>query len=185
LEYLHISGVIHGDLRGVCTLSTLGCAIYADFSFLGAESNILISDDHEACIADFGLSKYLDQSPTSTVNRGNIRWLAPELLDQEFPRGDLTPYNEATDIYSLAMTTIEIYTSSSPFHHLRYDANVEVALSDEGRPSRPEAGEVSDGIDDFVWDIIQECWAQEPRHRPSACDVRQRLEARRAPQTIY
>ncbi|KAF9511982.1 hypothetical protein BS47DRAFT_1394668 [Hydnum rufescens UP504] len=36
---------------------------------------------------DFGLSKYLDQSPTSTANRGSIRWLAPESLEKEIPRG--------------------------------------------------------------------------------------------------
>ncbi|KAF9511984.1 hypothetical protein BS47DRAFT_1318665 [Hydnum rufescens UP504] len=114
LEYLHQSGVIHGDLRG---------------------ANILISNDHEVWIADFGLSKHLDQSPTSTVNRGNVRWMAPELLEQEIPRGDLTPYTEATDIYSFAMTTIEIYTGLPPFPHLRHD--VAAACHAEGDQAVP------------------------------------------------
>ncbi|KAF9511980.1 hypothetical protein BS47DRAFT_1346143 [Hydnum rufescens UP504] len=154
LEYLHASGVIHGDLRG---------------------ANVLISDNHKILITDFGLSKYLDQSPTSTVNRGNIRWMAPELLEQEIPRGDLTPYTEATDIYSFAMTTIEIYTGSWPFPHLRH--NVEAALPGQGRPGRPGADGISHCIDDTLWDIIQECWAEEPARRPSARDAMERLEA--------
>ncbi|KAF9511983.1 hypothetical protein BS47DRAFT_1383234 [Hydnum rufescens UP504] len=156
LEYLHQSGVIHGDLRG---------------------ANILISDDHEVWIADFGLSKHLDQSPTSTVNRGNVRWMAPELLEQEIPRGDLTPYTEATDIYSFAMTTIEIYTGLPPFPHLRH--NVEVGLLCRGRPGRPGADGVSHCIDDKVWGIIQECWVEEPTRRLSARDAKERLEAHR------
>jgi serine/threonine protein kinase len=143
------------------------------------QSNILISDEHEACITDFGLSKYLDQSPTSTVNRGNIRWIAPELLRQELTRGDLTPYNEATDIFSLAMTAIEIYTGSPPFYHIRQDYAVVATLSDGGRPNRPVAKGDSHGMDDCLWGITEECWAQEPRRRPSASDFKQRLEARR------
>ena len=103
--------------------------------------------------------------------------MAPELLDLELSRGDLTPYNEATDIYSLAMTIIEIYTSSSPFHQQRHDYDVEVALSVQARPSRPDVVGDLHGIDDYLWDIIQECWAQEPSHRPSASDVKQRLDA--------
>jgi len=156
LEYLHQSGVIHGDLRG---------------------ANILISDDHKVWIADFGLSKYLEQSPTSTVNRGNVRWMAPELLEHEIPRGDLTPYTEATDIYSFAMTTIEIYTGLPPFPHLRHD--VEAALSRRGRPDRPVENGFSHCIDDEVWDIIQECWVEEPTGRLSARDAKERLEVHR------
>jgi len=156
LEYLHDQGVIHGDLRG---------------------ANILISDDHQVWIADFGLSKYLDQSPTSTVNRGNFRWMAPELLEQEIPRGDFSPYTEATDMYSFAMTTIEIYTGSPPFLHLRYD--VQAALPGQGRPERPDGDGISHCMDDCLWDIIQECWVEEPTHRLSARKAKQRLGAHR------
>jgi Protein tyrosine and serine/threonine kinase len=111
------------------------------------------------------------------VNRGNIRWMAPELLEQEIPRGDLTPYTEATDIYSFTMTTIEIYTGSCPFPHLRH--NVEAALPGQGRPGRRSADGISHCIDDTLWDIIQECWVEDPARRLSARDAKERLEVHR------
>jgi serine/threonine protein kinase len=103
--------------------------------------------------------------------------MAPELLEKEISRGDLTPYTEATDVYSFAMTTIEIYTGLSPFSHLRH--NVEPALSWRERPGRPGLDDVSHGIDDNMWDIIQECWVEEPTHRLSAREAKQRLEVHR------
>ncbi|KAF9510414.1 hypothetical protein BS47DRAFT_65908 [Hydnum rufescens UP504] len=151
LEYLHEQGVIHGDLRG---------------------ANILISDDREVWIADFGLSKYLDQSPTSTQNRGNFWWMAPELLQQEISRGDLTPYTKATDIYSFAMTTTEIYTGSPPFPHPRPPVQGQ-------RPGRPGGDGISHCIGDGLWDIIRDCWVEEPTQRLSARDAKQRLEVYR------
>jgi serine/threonine protein kinase len=103
--------------------------------------------------------------------------MAPELLELEIARGDLTPYTEVTDIYSFAMTTIEVYTGSMPFPHLRH--NVVAALLAQVRPSRPGADGISHSIGDNLWDIIQKCWVEEPAHRPSAGDARQRLETHR------
>ncbi|KAJ7133061.1 kinase-like domain-containing protein [Mycena epipterygia] len=87
LEYLHSRNIVHGDLRG---------------------ANILINEDWSACLADFGLSNFMN--PTSsmrTSNRaGSLYWMAPELIDPDrfglkFLR---TP---ATDVYAFGCVCVE------------------------------------------------------------------------------
>ncbi|KAF9517408.1 hypothetical protein BS47DRAFT_1326481 [Hydnum rufescens UP504] len=103
--------------------------------------------------------------------------MAPELLDLEIPRGDLTPYTEATDIYSFAMTTIEVYTGLMPFPHLRH--NVGAALLAQARPSRPVRTVLRTLSETTCGILFQKCWLEEPAHRLSAGDARQRLEIHR------
>ncbi|KAJ7264457.1 kinase-like domain-containing protein [Mycena haematopus] len=67
LGYLHSMEIVHGDLRG---------------------TNILVSDDWNVCLADFGLASVIgdDASTTFTAHTssanhaGSLRWFAPELI---------------------------------------------------------------------------------------------------------
>ncbi|KAJ7778410.1 kinase-like domain-containing protein [Mycena metata] len=87
LQYLHSRNIVHGDLRG---------------------TNILITQDWTACLADFGLSTFADANPSSTLNQGgSLHWMAPELLDPgrfgtKFCR---TP---ATDVYAFGCVCLEV-----------------------------------------------------------------------------
>ena len=73
----------------------------------------MINDNNEVCLADFGLSRFLETSgfTTTTVN-GATRWMAHELLilpddyDDEIRNAGLL-YTTATDVWAFAMTTIE------------------------------------------------------------------------------
>jgi len=163
LAYLHKpnpTAVVHGDLRG---------------------ANILMSDNFTPMIADFGLSRVfedLSQDPeypesfsddTSTGNRGGaIRWFAPELVDGQYdlPRPMLTP---ETDVYSLAMVMIEVFTGTRPFANLRNDSLVQKALENGSRPLKPDAS--GNGLTPQIWELIQRCWDQDPSHRPLAREV--------------
>ncbi|KAJ7189888.1 hypothetical protein GGX14DRAFT_484250 [Mycena pura] len=66
VAYLHVSRIVHGDLRG---------------------ANILVSDDHHALIGDFGLASVISDSDedlppgglTTSTHAGNVRWWPPEL----------------------------------------------------------------------------------------------------------
>ncbi|KAF8991446.1 kinase-like protein [Hymenopellis radicata] len=88
IEYLHGLDpcVIHKDIRG---------------------ANILVGKDFRCCLADFGISLVAEtQLPgTSTRNRGNIRWLPPELINEsEFDPTLL----KKVDIYSFGCTIVEV-----------------------------------------------------------------------------
>ncbi|KAF8144229.1 kinase-like domain-containing protein [Mycena galopus ATCC 62051] len=84
LEYMHSENIIHGDL----------CA-----------RNILIGDDGQPRLTDFGLTGLIDAETSSTGEskpRGSIRWMAPELFRQPFQR------TTASDIWAFACVCCEV-----------------------------------------------------------------------------
>jgi serine/threonine protein kinase len=93
LKYLHSLNIVHGDLRG---------------------SNILISDDGNACLSDFGLaSPFSDTDSTAGItassNRaGSVRWFAPELIEPESFGCKRFMRTTASDVYAYACVCLEV-----------------------------------------------------------------------------
>ncbi|KAG1794680.1 kinase-like domain-containing protein [Suillus plorans] len=92
LQYLHANSVIHGDFNG---------------------PNVLIRADGTACIADFGLSLMYSEivsasqaSWTSTL-KGNMRWMAPELLLEREDGSQVRP-SEQSDMYSFGGVMLQV-----------------------------------------------------------------------------
>jgi serine/threonine protein kinase len=54
LEHLHVMGIVHGDLRGVCGSLSI---FLSGISWL--QDNIFVTPSHRPCIADFGLSSII------------------------------------------------------------------------------------------------------------------------------
>ncbi|KAJ7353516.1 kinase-like domain-containing protein [Mycena albidolilacea] len=91
LEYLHLRGIVHGDLRG---------------------TNILIAEDWSACLADFGLSIFSDATASMTTNRaGSLYWMAPELLDPDRLENKFRTL--ASDVYAFGCVCLEVLTDIS------------------------------------------------------------------------
>ncbi|KAJ7360826.1 kinase-like domain-containing protein, partial [Mycena albidolilacea] len=142
LQYLHSRNIVHGDLRG---------------------ANILITQEWNACLADFGLTSLSDATiATNTSHRaGSIRWMAPELIDpdrfgQKFLR---TP---ATDVYAFGCVCLELYTGRPPFATLSETASL-LRVIDGDRPERP-SDELA--FSDLLWEHVNEFWAQDSVRRP-------------------
>ncbi|KAF5367997.1 hypothetical protein D9758_004485 [Tetrapyrgos nigripes] len=138
LAYLHSQKIVHGDLRG---------------------SNILINDDWQACLTDFGLTVFTDATPASTSSQhsGSVRWMAPELhVPEQFglDRSRLTP---ETDIYAFGCVCLELYTGRLPFANLPHDPAVMFKVIHGGRPDRP-TGESA--MSDQLWRMVEMCWSQ-------------------------
>ncbi|KAH7924090.1 kinase-like protein [Leucogyrophana mollusca] len=149
LRYLHSCSVIHGDLSG---------------------SNILVDGDGKACLADFGLSSVMLEFQgtsyfTSSI-RGAVRWAAPEIY--EVPVDDnVSPHipTAQSDIYSFGSVMLQVISGVVPYHYLKNDAQVLIAISKGITPMRP----LNPEIDDEHWNLIQQCWST-TRHgalRPS------------------
>jgi serine/threonine protein kinase len=63
-------------------------------------------------IADFGLCGFADSTRNDdTTERGNTRWMAPELLDPEVMGYHMFKRTLESDIYSFAMVCIEVRVS--------------------------------------------------------------------------
>ena len=93
LGYAHRRGIIHRDLK---------------------PSNILIDNEHNAYLADFGLAKVLGGSSQLTTTGsiiGTPAYMSPEQL-----RGD--PINHRSDVYSLGVILYHMLVGRPPFEAL-------------------------------------------------------------------
>ena len=164
--------------------------------------NVLVTDEHCACLADFGLSTASDSQvlnimSLSTRNAGGtLRWTSPELLE------GLQPINtSSSDIYSFACVSYEvlfvpvgslslsyvidfqIFSGLIPFHKIHDYAMILPVIRGK-RPSCPLICEPWNiacedlGLDDETWAVIDKCWNQEPAKRPAAKEVGAFLRAK-------
>ncbi|KAF8130905.1 kinase-like domain-containing protein [Mycena galopus ATCC 62051] len=147
LAYLHSMKIVHGDLRG---------------------TNILVSDDWNACLADFGLTGVIEDAAsttggalTSTANHaGSVRWFAPELIAPTTFGCERFMRTTASDVYAFACVCLELYTGRPPFFEVSPEIAAMLKVIAGERPSRPES------MSDDLWDLITAAWAQNFRERP-------------------
>ena len=78
------------------------------------KANILINDQGDVCITDFGLSRILECSGFTTRPGGTLRWMALELIPVDDADRRVTTY---TDVWAFAMTVLEVRRRPM----LRYD----------------------------------------------------------------
>ncbi|KAJ7572902.1 kinase-like domain-containing protein [Mycena floridula] len=149
IQYLHEHKplIVHADIRG---------------------TNVLVLDNLQCCLADFGLSAITESSGitgTSTATRaGSVRWMAPEILSLSTHGAELN--QTPRDIYAFACTVLEIYTGKHPFPEYRVDFKVGHEVSEGRRPSRPP-----NVFSNKLWDLVEKCWRQDPAQRPPAREV--------------
>ena len=172
MAYLHSLKIVHRDLKS---------------------DNVLLDDEVNAKVADFGTSKLVTKSraqlqtagatgetsfggddqmqseafqATMTKGVGTPLWMAPEL----FVGG--TKYGPEVDIYSFGMIMWELATRKVPWaeeiaetQYIYFYGALSKALDDGTRPGVPaEAVQVAP---EFVA-LMQACWATDPAARPAA-----------------
>ncbi|KAG6331709.1 hypothetical protein ID866_7382 [Astraeus odoratus] len=155
LEYLHnhkYGKVVHGDLKGV---------------------NVLISDQGEALLTDFGLSFLTNSSFTISISPqrgGTLHWCAPETFDDDF-----NPSAKA-DIWAFGMTALELFTRRDPFHNDRSTNAIIRKILMGTLPGRPDNGRTLSRMTDQWWNMIRECWKSDPKDRPTTSVLVQRIQ---------
>ncbi|THH32062.1 hypothetical protein EUX98_g2100 [Antrodiella citrinella] len=150
LAYLHSEDIVHGALRG---------------------SNILIDSKGNALLTDFGMARIIQlvAETYATMPTSAIRWQSPELLDPDAFQLEYSSPTIASDMYSFALTCIELVTMKQPFSELTESMIVAAVISGK-RPERPtfdDGGETSEDL----WTVISDCWEQNPSRRPNAGEV--------------
>jgi len=111
MNYLHLSNIIHRDLK------------------LG---NLLIDKFYQVKLCDFGLS-CVKTRDSETRAVGSPLWSAPEVLLGK-------PYNESVDVYSFALCVWEMITGLEPYLHVQtWDQLVQEVAYKEIRPEIPKS----------------------------------------------
>ena len=141
LSAAHRAGVVHRDLK---------------------PANVLLDEDENAYLADFGIAKNLS-SPNSETRVdaviGSPDYISPEQIRSEFVRPQ-------TDIYALGVMLYELFTGSLPFHGpTPYD----VMVQHLNTPLPPLAAQRS-GLPKKLDAVIEHATAKEPLERYASVD---------------
>ncbi|KAG6908624.1 hypothetical protein DXG01_003949 [Tephrocybe rancida] len=156
LVYLHDNRMIHGDLKG---------------------PNILIDDAGRARLADFGMSSVINSNDIlgwnsharGALKGGSLRWQAPELFS--LVNGESPVNTMESDVYAWGCVCFEILTGQVPFSHIRNDFAVMMHVTSGGRPPRPDPPNSVPEMTDDIWSLLERCWIQDPRERPTSADI--------------
>mmetsp|Transcript_19734 Transcript_19734/g.52486 ORF Transcript_19734/g.52486 Transcript_19734/m.52486 type:complete len:371 (-) Transcript_19734:34-1146(-) len=137
LEYLHHNGVIHRDIK---------------------PGNVLVRQDGEIKICDFGVSLNVDVHTCAKTMVGTPWYIAPEMVEER-------PYTNSLDIWSVGCTVLELVTGRRPYHELSaVDALIEMVK--DRHPSIP------DWVSPDCKSFLQACWIWDPKLRPSATSLK-------------
>ncbi|KAG8916193.1 hypothetical protein FRC01_003307 [Tulasnella sp. 417] len=170
LSYLHTQDIIHGSVK---------------------PSNILVQDDGRAIISDFSLTKLqVEEGKNSQTNPeiSVFRYQAPEVILDN-------PISQASDVYSWAMTALEIITgcasarihppktslfteSSDPPYHSYSSPGILIALVITKNQNPIKSDYESPVLDKHpeIWELFVRCWNRNPTDRPTAKEIVEELE---------
>jgi serine/threonine protein kinase len=82
------------------------------FTLCISQGNILITRDGKACIADYGILGVFKDLTYEEHKLETLRYMAPERLSEDlFRLTTVVGPTEASDIYSLAMSSFEVRSS--------------------------------------------------------------------------
>ncbi|KIO23170.1 hypothetical protein M407DRAFT_244874 [Tulasnella calospora MUT 4182] len=134
-------------------------------------ANVLVSDEGDAKICDFGISKLVLESSsgftTTTSVKGTLRYSSPEMLDVD---GKSTTMS---DVWAFGMLILHVMTNKPPYIKLLSDPKVIMAIITGQTPLQANYPELP--ATDPIWGIMKECWNKDPVKRPTMHDVFDKL----------
>lgn len=131
MAFLHKKSIIHRDLK---------------------PANVLLTRDHRAKIADFGMS-INNHGQELTAETGTYRYMAPEVIRHE-------TYSSNADVYSFGICLWQLITREIPFATMT-PIQAAYAVAEGHRPEIPASTPLR------LQEIIRSCWDHDCQRRPS------------------
>lgn len=130
-----------------------------------AARNVLIGPDYVMKIADFGMARDIYASEAylkQTSGLLPVKWMAPESLFDKV-------YTSQSDVWSFGVLLWEVFTlGGSPYPGLPME-DLYGFINDGKRMEKPDI------CPDSVYDIMLDCWIQNPYERPIFGQIGDRL----------
>ncbi|KAG8895933.1 hypothetical protein FRC01_012121, partial [Tulasnella sp. 417] len=98
-----------------------------------------------------------------------FRYQAPEVISDE-------PISKASDVYSWAMTSLEIITGQPPFHAWTSPGVLIQHITKNETPVRSDYQSPVLDKHPEIWDLFVRCWNRDPTQRPTALEVIKAME---------
>ncbi|WWC71985.1 uncharacterized protein I206_105944 [Kwoniella pini CBS 10737] len=142
VKYLHDQGIVHRDLK---------------------PENILFkskAEDADLMLADFGLSKVLDEDNFSilTTTCGTPGYMAPEIFKK-------AGHGKPVDIWAIGVITYFLLCGYTPFDR---DSQYEEMQAICNGDYKFEPAEYWSGVSDLAKDFVKKCLTIDPTNRPTA-----------------
>lgn len=131
--------------------------------------NIILSDNNEIKLLDFGLSKEVKKTDNindvykMSGNTGSLRYMAPEVILSK-------PYNWSIDVYSFGIMFWQMYTKLLPFEGFSKQDMVDKVAIDRHRPSLKKIK------NNEIKNLINSCWDDNLELRPTFNFIKNKLE---------
>jgi WD40 repeat protein/DNA-binding CsgD family transcriptional regulator/tRNA A-37 threonylcarbamoyl transferase component Bud32 len=145
LAVAHRHGVVHRDIK---------------------PSNILLDEERNAYLADFGIAKVVGGEPSVEGLRGTLDYISPEQIRSQ-------PVTAQTDVYALGIVLYEMLTGAQPFSPSSTPAEL---LHKHLEVSVPNIQTRRDGLPEAVNAVIQTATVKTPTGRyPDAPELARAL----------
>lgn len=150
---LEAAGLLLGQVTSALSVAHRNNIIHRDLK----PANILLDEDGNAYLADFGIAKDLGnvQGITKTGDFvGSLDYISPEQARNE-------PVTPRTDIYSLGVVLYEMLVGQHPFHDVSSVERMYKHLNDP----LPELTHLAPDLGDAINNVIQKATVKNPAHR--------------------
>ena len=146
MAYLHKNKIVHRDLK---------------------PENVFLDEDFKPILADFGLSKICDDNLNMTNRLGTPYFMAPELFGE-----DEKDISNKIDVYAFAITILSLFTTNYRFQGAQpRSINQLVNKIINGKRYI-----IPNDVPDFYVSLIQRCWSNNIKDRPSFDDIVKELD---------
>jgi len=117
--------------------------------------NILLTRNYSVKIADFGMSKMIQEQSKIMTRSGTPHYMAPECIQEG-------KFSEKSDIYSFGIVVWELYAEERPYNDISSPYQIMYRVVHENlRPITP------DGCPQLIANLIQACTDADASQRPS------------------
>jgi serine/threonine protein kinase len=156
MRYIHAKNIIHRDLK---------------------LENVLLSENLEPIICDFGIANLVSDWVAKTVGIGTVQYMAPE-LNQGLDNENYEPYGCEVDVFAYGVLIYGFFSRNFILEGEKATLKDLAFLNKvkQGKRFRQPPCEV---MPKFYWNLVTRCWSQKPIERPYFGEIVEELRKHR------